>query len=753
VSLRAGRTDAPTRRRTTIALRTRLLSLGALGVLASARPATAQQCPDGTPPPCAPATPRRRAETDRALRAIDSATVLVVPLSPIGADTALRRLAATFAAVIAENMTVGEVRARVANNLAPIVPEQRFRAAARQRAGALVDGSLIRIGAGVRAAMRLADARTGRDFASVTVEGSPDSLLPLADRASLSLLAEWWTRQPGPHYRSGVATSSLPALRDYIKAVALWRSGRAEWRALLDSAVQRDPDFVAAWTWLAIPEVESQAVEFGWPDDGVSVPESEGGVTPDSARRALYAIELRRPDRGQDAGWLFLRTLAVQLATGAFPPPSPGRSEVPDVLAQFLSQGKVEERYVAALAARVATLSGGSGSEALRRARDVVALDSTFVPGLRLLVFELLDLGDTAAARPIIARRAASDSAAAGSFQAAAAVRLAPVAALLADTDPDVLNLAPLFAPCWHRLRILLELWPRLPRVFASVGLSEPIGAGLAAQLEVPALLALGLADSARATIRQLVQAAHRLGLLPSDTTDRPFDEWAMSRALPPDTAYVRTRPRAAALDLLLRHAQAGLQESQPSAAMRREARATERIRIIRGAWTTGVLGIQTGDLNTARRGAAILDSLAVTDTLGVGPFALGLRAELALAADSGAVAESLLVKAIGTSVTRCPARYRFLLAQRFAATGQLDHARRLAHSITMPSLLHGLEHIAYYAPALKLEAEMLDRLGRRDEAIAVYQAFVDLRADADPPLQGEVRDVRQRLAVLRAGR
>jgi len=716
----------------------------------AAVPLAAQQCPDGTPPPCAPV--RAAPRPDRALRAADSATVLVVPLSPVGTDPALRRLAATFAAVVAENMTVGEVRARVAENLSSIVPDRRPRAAARQGAGAIVDGSLIRIGGNVRAAMRLADARTGRDLASITVAGNPDSLLALADRASLSLLTEWWKRQRGPYHRSGVATISLPALRDYIEAMALWRSGRAEWRALLDSAVRWDPDFVAAWTWLALPDVGSQSLEYRWPDAGTSAPEPVGRTTPDSARRVLHAIDLRRPEPGQDAASFYLRTLPLQLAAGSFPPPSAEQPEPLGLLAVLPSPGTVEERYVAALAARISTLSGGSAGAALQRARDVVALDSTFVPGWDLLARELIDLGDTAAARPIAARLAASDSRVAGRFRTVAAARLAPAAVLQAEANRDLLDAAALLAPYWHRLRILHELAPQLPGLFAAAELGQPMSAGIAASMRVPALLALGMADSVRATIPWLVQAARQLGLLPSDTMNRPFDEMAMSPALPPDTAFVRARPSAAALDALLRSVRLGVLGSQASPSVRL-AESAARTRIIRGAWITGVLGIQTGDRSAADRGAAILDSLAVTDTLGVLPLALGLRAERALAADSGAAAESLLVKAIGTSVTRCPARYRFLLAQRYAATGQLDLARRLAHSITMPSLLHGLEHVAYYAPALKLEGEMLERLGRRDEAIAVYQAFVELRADADAPLQGEVRDARQRLAALRRAR
>jgi hypothetical protein len=57
MAVRTVGTGAPGHRGTLIALHA--LRLGALGVLASARLATAQQCPDGTPPPCAarPARP------------------------------------------------------------------------------------------------------------------------------------------------------------------------------------------------------------------------------------------------------------------------------------------------------------------------------------------------------------------------------------------------------------------------------------------------------------------------------------------------------------------------------------------------------------------------------------------------------------------------------------------------------------------------------------------------------------------------
>jgi hypothetical protein len=112
--------------------------------------------------------------------------------------------------------------------------------------------------------------------------------------------------------------------------------------------------------------------------------------------------------------------------------------------------------------------------------------------------------------------------------------------------------------------------------------------------------------------------------------------------------------------------------------------------------------------------------------------------------------AESLLVRALATSVTHAPGRYRWLLAQRYAATNHPELAGRMAHTLTMPSRLHRRDDAFYYAPALRLEAEMLERLGRSDAAAAKYEQFVELRTGADSALQGEVGAIHNRLARIR---
>ena len=128
-------------------------SLLALAVLSAVAAPLRAQCPDGTPPPCRGApqpAPAEEAST------FDSSTALVVPLTPVGADTSLRSLAATFSAIVAQNLTVGDVKAAVAQDLGALLVDERATAAARQRAGAIVDGTLIQIGTNVRATVRLA---------------------------------------------------------------------------------------------------------------------------------------------------------------------------------------------------------------------------------------------------------------------------------------------------------------------------------------------------------------------------------------------------------------------------------------------------------------------------------------------------------------------------------------------------------------------------------------------------------------------
>jgi len=409
--------------------------------------------------------------------------------------------------------------------------------------------------------------------------------------------------------------------------------------------------------------------------------------------------------------------------------------------------------YLKALAARYATLAASPESLALRLASDAAALDSTFEPASRLLFSELVDANDSVAARHVLARLARSDTGEARDLRTILYARTVTTAQLASDTSGDRVAAAAWLGTQWHRISVVQAALPTLKRLVTQqlpATMADQLTAALGLFFDLPVYLARGMLDSATAipqhfvqTLQQAVGAAsERVGLfsLPAP-------------ALPPDIAFFPTPPDSGALDSLIRQARAPLPSTpgQPTFPAITEARRLTVSRMLpRIAWFSGVLAITRGDRRTARRALGILDSLTADDTLAVRPLVLGLRAELALAADSGSVAESLLVQAIGTSVTRCPSRYRLLLARRYAATNHPELALRLAHSITMPSQLQPPEHAAYYAPALKLEGELLESLGRRKQAIATYQGFVDLRANADSALQGEVREVRARLAALR---
>ena len=54
-----------------------------------------------------------------------------------------------------------------------------------------------------------------------------------------------------------------------------------------------------------------------------------------------------------------------------------------------------------------------------------------------------------------------------------------------------------------------------------------------------------------------------------------------------------------------------------------------------------------------------------------------------------------------------------------------------------------------WYPPALRRLGELHQSLGHRDAAIDYFQRFVELWSDADPELQPQVQQARERLAVL----
>ena len=124
----------------------------------------------------------------------------------------------------------------------PITPDRADEAARRTGAGRVLDGSLVRSGAGIElsAALRRTDGR-GRTLQAQAV-GSPDSLPVLVDRLAAQLLAGQVAVLP-----SLGELSSARAIAAYLRAKAADRRGRyQEATAAYGEALEEDSTFAMA---------------------------------------------------------------------------------------------------------------------------------------------------------------------------------------------------------------------------------------------------------------------------------------------------------------------------------------------------------------------------------------------------------------------------------------------------------------------------------------------------------------------------
>jgi tetratricopeptide (TPR) repeat protein len=90
-------------------------------------------------------------------------------------------------------------------------------------------------------------------------------------------------------------------------------------------------------------------------------------------------------------------------------------------------------------------------------------------------------------------------------------------------------------------------------------------------------------------------------------------------------------------------------------------------------------------------------------------------------------------------------AHERFLLAELLTAHGRYDEAigwLETAGKQSLPDLI-------YAAPAHLKLGEILEKLGRREEAAEHYRRFADLWSDCDPRLQPVRREAELRLGYL----
>lgn len=190
--------------------------------------------------------------------------------------------------------------------------------------------------------------------------------------------------------------------------------------------------------------------------------------------------------------------------------------------------------------------------------------------------------------------------------------------------------------------------------------------------------------------------------------------------------------------------------------------------------WLLGLLSVRLGDLDAAEDHARAFEQLAAdsipadADSFFVRmahDFPLEIRA--AARAASGDPQTALRLIEDVHFGAHAPPRPEDTLGQP-AHYGSLNRKRPFARLLranllfnlgryeeadgwyaTFPGFMAPWEDVAFVAPAHRGRARSLDALGRYEEALHYYRRFVTRWQDADPHLQPQVREARQRIAEL----
>ncbi len=303
--------------------------------------------------------------------------------------------------------------------------------ARRIRARYALVGSVVRAGRQVRLASDVYDLTDGHSLGQAQVEGSPDSMLALADRLGMQTLGVILEKAPGeipPIDMAGISTPSLVALKAYLEGEAHFR--RSEYRLASQAwerAVRADSMFALAYFGLTeaygwedenenpnraqealdrsrrladrLPSAEKTIVRAQWtgtPEHNLAIEEAVRGH-PDDAR-AWYALgevyyhqaaAMRGPEEAERA---FRRAAELQPAT------APYRAHLLDLAFTWLpdsarvareveAYGRVAPHASRTQAARIALWLGFGDIEA--RAGAKAALD-TLAPPAAVMVYEFL---------------------------------------------------------------------------------------------------------------------------------------------------------------------------------------------------------------------------------------------------------------------------------------------------------------------------------------------------------------------------
>jgi TolB-like protein len=207
------------------------------------------QCPDGSPPPCARATPAR------APAAPDPHRIAILPFRVSGADTSLGEgfgelLSAEFTGesgprAVHMGTVIRAWRQAGGGAAVPLSQPVASRIARQLGAGYFVDGSIVGLGNRLTVTASVVSVTDGQSRRAEPIRGSADSLDVLLSRLTTTLLA-----LAGGESREGsrgVLTSSPTAIRAYLDGMSQWRrTRREEATTAFERAFREDTTFARA---------------------------------------------------------------------------------------------------------------------------------------------------------------------------------------------------------------------------------------------------------------------------------------------------------------------------------------------------------------------------------------------------------------------------------------------------------------------------------------------------------------------------
>jgi serine/threonine protein kinase/tetratricopeptide (TPR) repeat protein len=196
---------------------------------------------------------RRHGSTPRIIESASS--IAVLPFTPSGPDTALSRLGRDLVFTLSAELDgLGGIRVVDPHTVLAHTKTDELGATPAQAralgAGSVVQGSLVRVGGGVRLDMSLIGSDSAAaPLARATVTASPDSVAVLTDSAARALLVQIWSRgtPPTPSLDVALRTRSVTALRAFLQGEGDITQG--QWEAAAE-AYQRAMDADSAF-WIA----------------------------------------------------------------------------------------------------------------------------------------------------------------------------------------------------------------------------------------------------------------------------------------------------------------------------------------------------------------------------------------------------------------------------------------------------------------------------------------------------------------------